>query len=69
MKQTPIEWMEEFLNNGKQKSEGIISLAIAKAKEMEREQLSDMYFGGSLKMWPTERSYKEYYNEIYKNKI
>jgi len=37
-KQTAVEWLEEFMNNGSQKSEGIISLAFAKAKEMEKEQ-------------------------------
>jgi len=37
-KQTAVEWLEEFMNNGSQKSEGIISLAFAKAKEMEKAQ-------------------------------
>jgi hypothetical protein len=36
---TAVEWLEEFMNNGSQKSEGIISLAFAKAKEMEKQQL------------------------------
>jgi hypothetical protein len=39
MKQTAVEWLEEFMTNGKQKSIGIISLACAKAKEMEKEQI------------------------------
>ena len=40
MKQTAVEWLEEFMNNGEQKSEGIISLAFAKAKDMEQKQLA-----------------------------
>ena len=39
MEQTAVEWLEEFMTNGKQKSIGIISLACAKAKEMEKEQI------------------------------
>ena len=46
MKQTAVEWLEEFMTNGKQKSIGIISLACAKAKEMEKKQLNVAYNKG-----------------------
>lgn len=67
-KQTAVEWLEEFMNNDKQKSEGIISLAFAKAKEMEKEQIIEAcdegYVSGKVKAW---RSGWQYYNETYKN--
>jgi transposase len=39
--ETAVEWLEEFMTNGKRKSIGIISLACAKAKEMEKKQTLD----------------------------
>lgn len=45
---TAVKWLEEFMNNGKQKSEGIISLAFARAKELESKQQKDMFIAGYL---------------------
>jgi len=54
-KQTAVEWLDEFMNNGKQKSEGIIRLAFAKAKEMEKDQIIEAcdegYESGKVKAW------------------
>ena len=46
--ETAVEWLEEFMNNGSQKSEGIISLAFAKAKLREKEQIRDAFNAGDL---------------------
>jgi hypothetical protein len=43
---TAVEWLEEFMTNGKQKSIGIISLACAKAKEMEKQQMTEAWKEG-----------------------
>lgn len=43
---TVVKWLEEFMNNGSQKSEGIISLAFAKAKKMELEQRKEDFRKG-----------------------
>jgi hypothetical protein len=43
---TAVEWLEEFMTNGKRKSIGIISLACAKAKEMEKKQTLDAWKEG-----------------------
>jgi hypothetical protein len=68
MKQTAVEWLEEFMNNGSQKSEGIISLAFAKAKEMEKQQICEAYaIGGSPLLGPWEFG-EEYYDNTFKNK-
>lgn len=45
-KMTSVEFLIEFMSNDKQKSEGIISLANAKATTMHREHMINfaMYF-------------------------
>jgi hypothetical protein len=74
MKQTAVEWLEEFMTNGKQKSIGIISLACAKAKEMEKQQIIDAYSIGAINGEMIERDLKpkytnpiQYYNETFKS--
>jgi hypothetical protein len=63
---TAVEWLEEFMNNDKQKSEGIISLAFAKAKEMEKEQIEKALLTG-LVHWNVEKPISEYYKETFKS--
>ena len=55
------------MNNGKQKSEGIISLAFAKAKEMEKNQIIDAHIKGHNAPSSTLKHYdaEQYYNETY----
>jgi hypothetical protein len=71
MKQTAVEWLEEFMTNGKQKSIGIISLACAKAKEMEKQQIIEAH-GNKLKKSKGVTNYEywlsgeEYYKETFK---
>ncbi len=60
---TAVEWLEEFMNNGKQKSEGIISLAFAKAKEMEFQQMKKSYYTGCAS--ELFDCFEKYYNETY----
>jgi hypothetical protein len=74
MKQTAVEWLEEFMTNGKKKSIGIISLACAKAKEMEKQQIIDAYSIGAINGEMIERDLKpkytnpiQYYNETFKS--
>ena len=65
---TAIEWLEEFMNNGKQKSEGIISLAFAQAKEMEKEQLCYFYVkGAEAEINNPYVTNIEFYNKHFKN--
>ena len=71
-KVTAVEWLQEFMNNGKQKSEGIISAAFAKAKQMEKEQITDAYIDGSLTGcgcydYMEKEDAEQYYNDTYKN--
>ena len=62
---TAVEWLEEFMENGKQKSEGIVSLAFAKAKAMEKGQLSDAWYAGD-EDGPI-HDFEQYYNETFKS--
>ena len=65
---TAVEWLVEFMNNGKQKSEGIISLAFAKAKEMEKEQIMKAVYDSMGTNFDANMGRaEEYYNETYKN--
>jgi|LakMenEpi03Aug12_release.lakeMendotaPanAssembly.Ray.scaffolds.fasta_scaffold646104_2 hypothetical protein len=75
-KVTAVEWLEEFMNNGSQKSEGIISLAFAKAKEMEKNDIDNkvIHFAEWLTKKHTttlitlyEHFEEEYYNETFKS--
>jgi len=61
---TAVEWLEEFMNNGSQKSEGIISLAFAKAKEMEKQQIEDAWEDVGTDGVTTA---EEYYENTFKN--
>jgi ATP-dependent Lon protease len=74
---TAIEFLEEFFNNDEQKSDGVISLAFAKAKEMEKQQMEDMFETGHIcgvddchKMNKgeifTSVTFEQYYNETFK---
>ena len=73
MKQTAVEWLQEFMNNGKQKSPGIISAAFAKAKAMEKEQIIDAYNKGSddgidqVDYSGIKADVQIYYNETFKS--
>ena len=67
MKQTAVEWLEEFMTNGKRKSIGIISLACAKAKEMEKEQIMNAWMHGFEEIQPYIDSSEDYYNETFKS--
>jgi hypothetical protein len=75
MKQTAVEWLVEFMNNGSQKSEGIISLAFAKAKEMEKQQIFDTWdngfdngnYYGKYNENCEINCGEQYYNETYKS--
>lgn len=69
MKQTAVEWLEDFMNNGKQKSEGIISLAFSKAKEMEKEQIFDAWENGKEDVfdWLKKMDYDFLVEEIIKS--
>lgn len=62
---TAVEWLEEFMENGKQKSEGIVSLAFAKAKAMEKKQIIEAYNDGQ-QIPPFEYA-KQYYNKTFKS--
>ena len=74
MKQTAVEWLEEFMTNGKQKSIGIISLACAKAKDMEKEQLKQLMWDlteidmtKSNKGLIIDNRFDNYWNETFKS--
>jgi len=65
---TAVEWLEEFMNNGSQKSEGIISLAFAKAKEMEKQQLYNFYVQGGIDcVTQANRTVEDFYNDTFKS--
>lgn len=66
---TAVEWLEDFMNNGKQKSEGIISLAFAKAKQMEKERMCECYNEGLYQDIHSDTllPFEQYYNETFKS--
>lgn len=71
---TAVEWLEQFMENGKQKSEGIVSLAFAKAKVMEKEQMKQIIWDlTNIDMTKTNKGlvidnmFEQYYNETFKS--
>lgn len=71
---TAVEWLEEFMENSKQKSEGIVSLAFAKAKVMEKEQMKQIIWDlTNIDMTKTNKGlvidnmFEQYYNETFKS--
>jgi hypothetical protein len=76
MKYTAIEWLVEQLQGDDAMIARVIGLKkyneiYKKAKEMEKQQIIDAYdaglFDGSMDD-VNDRIYKQYYNEIFKNK-
>jgi len=69
MKQTAVEWLLEQLNNYDSEMIELFNKEIQQAKEMEKEQLCQMYIQGRkdthLDYYP-EKHAKETYNEIFK---
>jgi hypothetical protein len=76
MKYTAIEWLVEQIEGDDAMIARVIGLKkyneiYKKAKEMEKQQIIDAYdaglFDGSMDD-VNDRIYKQYYNEIFKNK-
>lgn len=65
---TAVEWLEEFMENGKQKSEGIVSMAFAKAKAMEKDQIMDAFESAEKDCGRDFLHGDLYYNETFKTK-
>ncbi len=71
MKQTAVEWLVEQLGSNGHIStyESIkrdeLQSIIEKAKEMEKEQITDSYIMGSYDMADKEFRPEQYYNETY----
>jgi DNA polymerase III psi subunit len=69
MKQTAVEWLVEQIFNEIDLKDSILRLAIQQAKEMEKEQICNAWFGGYLNgECKTELKSEQYYNENFKNK-
>ena len=77
MKQTAVEWLEKVysdacynnMTHNIQISKDFIPNIIAKAKEMEKQQIIDAYADGRISVVSGKIiSYDEYYNETFKKK-
>jgi len=64
MKQTAVEWLEIEL-----KKKGFdfpyVTLKIAQAKEMEKQQIIDAYIAGVDKESINGKNFEQYYNETF----
>jgi hypothetical protein len=67
MKQTAVEWLVEYLNLD-ETSPNYNELIINKAKEMEKQQIVNAWFGGYLNgEIKSELKSEQYYNETFKS--
>ena len=73
-KMTAVEWLAKeicYINDdGKyivDDAEDVTHI-VQKAKEIEKEELKDFYFGGCSEMYATEKGFENYYYETYKPK-
>ena len=67
MKQTAVDWLFFMLNNPNRNQEFANKL-LEKAKELEKENLKDFYFGGiNFELYPTTKGFEEYYSETFKS--
>jgi hypothetical protein len=61
-KQTAVEWLVEQIL----KEKGLVDLDIEKAKEMEKEQITEAFKEGNLYHgWALKHEPEQYYNETY----
>jgi hypothetical protein len=66
MNQTAVDFLYEALwESGKDKF--IWQIILQQAKEMEKEQIQEAYWLGTIN-WESQKNAEEYYKENYKNK-
>lgn len=65
-KQTAVEWLEEQFEESYSYINEIFKDTFEQAKEMEKEQMSNMWIGGQ---WSVELGgkFEQYYNETFKS--
>ncbi len=64
-KQTAVEWLIQELGEYFPHEVGGIELVVNKAKQMEKEQITDAYTMGSYDMAEKEFKPEQYYSETY----
>ena len=66
-KQTAVEWLIQELGEYFPHEVGGIELVVKKAKQMEKEQITDAYTMGSYDMAEKEFKPEQYYTETYES--
>jgi len=68
MKQTAVEWLIEQLDGENHLTQNEIKRVIEQAKEMEKQQIVNAWFGGYLNgEIKSELKSEQYYNETFKS--